>query len=164
MSIEELLQQMEDYRSRREQRDHRPEWLRRFVAEAANLFEPLSNVGRVGYDCQADERGWIVCMYLGTTEIIGGPKDGQIEHAGFVIDIKHLMGMFQQVHRFEWYSLSNDNDDRFNEATRSLLTLHGEILDAGFVQLELLACPPKYVAPAIRKDLTRDNTLSAESE
>lgn len=150
MSIEELLQQMEDYRARREQRDHRPEWLRRFVISAADMFEPLSNVGRVGYDCQADERGWTVCMYLGTTEIIGGPKDGQIEHAGFVIDIKQLMEMFQQVHRFEWYSLSNENDERFNEATRSLLTIHGDVED-GFVQLELLACPPKYVAPAIRK-------------
>ena len=104
----------------------------------------------VSGDSQADERGWTICMYLGTTEIIGGPKDGQIEHAGFVIDIKQLMEMFQQVHRFEWYSLSNENDQRFNETTRSLLTVHGEVED-GFVQLELLACPPKYVAPAIRK-------------
>ena len=91
-------------------------------------------------------------MYLGTTEIIGGPKDGQIEHASFVIDVKHLISMFDDVHRFEWYSLSNENDDRFNEATRSVLSIHGKINDTAFVQLELLACPPKFVGPGVRRE------------
>ncbi len=151
MSIEELLQQMEDYRSRRELRDQRPEWLRQFIIDASNLFEPLSSVGRVGYDCQADERGWTACLYMGTTEIIGGPKDGQIEHAGFVIDVKQLMSLFQEVHRFEWYSLSNNDDDRFNEPTRAVLSIHGYVQKTEFVQLELLACPPKFVGPGVRK-------------
>lgn len=160
MSIEELLQQMEDYKARRDERDHRPDSLKDFVHQAADVFEPLSSVGRVGYDCQADERGWTVCMYLGTTEILGGPKDGQIEHAGFVIDLKQVMQLFQEVHRFEWYSLSNENDARFNEATRSVLTVHGDVDDAGFVQLELLACPPKYVGPGVRKDVNQDNKMT----
>ena len=72
MSIEELLEQMEQYRLRREQRDCRPEWLKGFIQQASSLFEPLTHVGRVGYACQFDERGWTVCMYLGTTEIVGG--------------------------------------------------------------------------------------------
>lgn len=162
MSIDELLQQMEDYRNRREERDHRPEWLRQFVIDAADLFEPLSSVGRVGYDCQADERGWTICMYLGTTEIIGGPKDGQIEHAGFMIDMKQLMQMFTAVHRFEWYSLSNESDERFNEETRSVLTIHGDVQGEGFVQLELLACPPKFVGPGIRKNTNNSDLMTTD--
>ena len=162
MSIEELLQQMEEYRTRREQRDHRPEWLPLFIGQAASLFEPLCSVGRVGYDCHADERGWRVCLYLGTTEIIGGPKDGQIEHASFMIDVKQLVAMFQQIHRFEWYSLSNQNDDRFNDATRSLLTIHGDTCDGNFVQLELFASPPRYVEPGIHEDFNRGETMPAE--
>jgi len=159
MSIEELLQQMEDYRTRREQREHRPDWLQDFIRNAARLFEPLSTVGRVGYDCQADERGWTVTMYLGTTEIIGGPKDGQIEHAGFGLDVQQLMAMFQTIHRFEWFSISNESDDRFNESTRSVLSLRGELAEEGFVQLELLASPPKYVGPGIKKDANQDDAL-----
>lgn len=150
MSIEELLQQMEAYRNRREHPDHRPEWLRDFVKSAAALFEPLTSIGRVGYDCQADERGWTVTLYLGTTEIIGGPKDGQIEHAGFVIDLQQLTELFQRIHRFEWYSVSNEQDDRFNESTRSVLAISGNCDSENFVQLELLASPPRYVGPAFK--------------
>jgi len=162
MSIEELLQQMEDYRTRRDQQDHRPDWLRDFIKKAASLFEPLTNIGRVGYDCQADERGWNVCLYLGTTEIIGGPKDGQIEHAGFVIDMKQLMAIFQDVQRFEWYSINNENDDRFQEPIRSVLTLNGHIEGGHFIQLELLASPPRYVGPGFRKQHNNDNSLTVD--
>lgn len=151
MSIEELLQQMEAYRNRREHPDHRPEWLRDFVKSAASLFEPLTNIGRVGYDCQADERGWTVTLYLGTTEILGGPKDGQIEHAGFVIDMKQLTELFTMIQRFEWYSVSNENDDRFNESIRSVLAISGKCDSENFVQLELLASPPRYVGPAFKQ-------------
>ncbi|MEZ6129279.1 MAG: hypothetical protein R3C59_11395 [Planctomycetaceae bacterium] len=159
MSIEELLQQMEDYRARRGQQDHRPDWLRHFIKKAAALFEPLTTVGRVGYDCQADERGWNVCLYLGTTEIIGGPKDGQIEHAGFVIDLKQLMTIFQNVQRFEWYSISNKNDDRFEEPIRSVMKITGQTEDGHFVQLELLASPPRFVGPGLRQQ-HNDNSLT----
>ncbi|MEZ6121715.1 MAG: hypothetical protein R3C49_00910 [Planctomycetaceae bacterium] len=151
MSIEELLQQMEDFRSRREQRDHRPEWLKTFIRHAADVFEPLSSVGRVGFECQADERGWHVCLYLGTTEIIGGPRDGQIDHAGFVVDMRHVMGLFQSIQRFEWYSVSNQLDDRFQEPIRSVLLVHGTTDDNQSVQLELLASPPTKAGPGIRR-------------
>ena len=149
MSIEELLQQMEDYRTRREQRDGRPEWLKTFIRNVAELFEPLNNIGRVGFDCQGHERGWTVCVYLGTTEIIGGPKDGQIEHASFVVDVVSLTGLFHKIDRFEWYSVSNDSDDRFEEATRSLLSLHGAADADNQVHLELLHAPPRFVGPGL---------------
>lgn len=150
MSIEELLQQMEKYHSRRKQTDHRPAWLRDFVRGVADMFEPLEYSGRVGFDCQAGEKGWIVTMYLGTTEIIGGPRDGQIDHVSFRIDLTKLTSQFESVERLEWYSVSNENDVRFSDATRSLLSIIGSVADGQYVQLELLASPPKSAGPGLR--------------
>ena len=154
MSIEELLQQMEDYRTRREQRDHRPQWLRDFIKNAAEVFEPLEHTGRVGFDCQLSDRNWIVTMYLGTTEIIGGPRDGQIDHVSYRIDLSRLTRLFQSVQRLEWYSLTNEHDERFNDATRSLVSVVGTVEGDQVVQLEMLGTPPKYVESGLKKNAT----------
>ena len=149
MSIEELLEQMEQYRLRREQRDYRPEWLKLFVQQAAGLFEPLTHVGRVGYDCQCDERGWTVCMYLGTTEIVGGRKDGQIDHAGFRIDLNQISGLFREMTRFEWYSVAGSVEQPQTESIRALISVYGTVAVGGDVRLELLAVPPDFVGPGL---------------
>ncbi len=147
MSIEELLEQMEQYRLRREQRDYRPDWLKRFVENAAALFEPLTFVGRVGYDCQLDERGWTVCMYLGTSEIVGGPRDGQIDHASFRIDLTQIIPLFSTMNRMEWYSVANTADTV--HPVRSLLCVHGKVADGEEVRLELMAVPPNIIRPGL---------------
>lgn len=150
MSLEELLKQMEDFRSRKEKRDCRPDWLKQFVNNAASLFEPLAHSGRVGFDCQGDERGWTVCMYLGTTEIIGGPRDGQIEHASFLVDLKKLEDIFASIDRLEWYSIANPSNEHFDDATRSVLSVRGQAMGGENVHLELLHSPPRFVEPAFR--------------
>ena len=154
MSIEELLQQMEDYRNRRERRDHRPQWLRSFIQNAAEVFEPLEHAGRVGFDCQLSDRNWIVTMYLGTTEIIGGPRDGQIDHVSYRIDLCRMTDLFESVDRLEWYSLSNEHDERFNDSTRSLISVVGTVEGEQTVQLEVLGTPPRYVGPGLKNHHT----------
>jgi hypothetical protein len=154
MSIEDLLEQMERYRFRREQRDYRPEWLKSFIRMAASLFEPLSHLGRVGYDCQCDERCWTVCMYLGTTEIVGGARDGQIDHADFRIDLVQLPRLFHRVTRMEWYSLTGDAPVPTVSRVRSVVAVHGTVLAheplaEQDVRLELLALPPDFVGPGL---------------
>jgi hypothetical protein len=150
MSIEELLIQMEQYRLRREQRDYRPEWLKKFVEQASAVFEPLTHAGRVGYDCQFDDRGWTVCMYLGTTEIVGGAKDGQIDHASFRIDLNAVSQLFDNVNRFEWYSVTETEKNSKSEVDgiRSLMCLHGTT-GVHEIRLELLATPPRFVGPGL---------------
>lgn len=149
MSIEELLEQMEQYRLRREQRDYRPEWLKNFVQQASSLFEPLTHVGRVGYDCQFDERGWTICMYLGTTEIVGGAKDGRIDHASFRIELAQLSRLFTSISRFEWYSVAETDACGETSDIRSLITVHGVATEGDEVRLELLAVPPQSVKPGL---------------
>ncbi|MEY3457343.1 MAG: hypothetical protein RL215_500 [Planctomycetota bacterium] len=148
MSIEELLEQMEQYRLRREQRDYRPEWLQRFVEGAAQLFEPLMSVGRAGFDCQLDERGWLVSLYLGTTEIVGGPRDGQVDHVSFCVDLLRLQGMFSRLTRLEWYSVAA-GDGSGCGGIRSLVSVHGEVSGGGAVRLEVLSIPPEVVRPGL---------------
>ena len=165
MSIEELLEQMEQYRLRREHRDYRPDWLKRMIAEAAVVFEPLQDLGRVGYDCRFDERGWTVCMYLGATEVIGGPQDGHIDHASFRIDLHQLQTLFQSVDRMEWYSvadgISTAPESRVDRCSggsgcgdaerspRSLISVHGTTACGNSLILELLAIPPDFVGPGL---------------
>ena len=152
MSIEDLLEQMERYRLRREERDYRPEWLKSFISRAAGLFEPLTHAGRVGYDCQCDERGWTVCMYLGTTEIVGGARDGQIDHADFSLDLTHVPELFSQLNRLEWYSVAGGTRGPQADRIRSLIAAHGTVLDGDSqqpVRLELLAIPPDLIGPGL---------------
>ncbi len=149
MSPEELLQQLEEYESRREPRDRRPKRLKYLIQQIADLFEPLRDVARVGYDCRMDEHGWLIRMYLGTTEIIGGPKDGQIEHASFRLDLQQLIGHFETIERLEWYSVANAEPDEASGQVRSLLSLVGKADEGKRIQLELLGCPPKYAPPGM---------------
>lgn len=153
MSIEELLRQMDEYHARRSNgvHDSRPEWLTEFVESAASVFEPLQGYGRVGFDAQGDERGWTVSLFLGTTEIIGGPKDGQIEHAGFMIDVMELQRLFETLNRFEWYSIANQPDDPFDGETRSVLMMSGEIKSGQNIKLELFHTPPRFAEAAFQK-------------
>ncbi len=149
MSIEELLEQMEQYRLRREHRDYRPDWLKQFVRNAAALFEPLAEFGRVGYDCRVDERGWIVCMYLGATETVGGPLDGHIDHASFRLDLQQLQQLFNQVERMEWYSVANPDHRTPEHSVRSLISVSGQVEGGNQLKLELMAVPPDFVGPGL---------------
>lgn len=151
MSIDEVLRQMEEYQLRREERDYRPTWLKEFIQRISTIFEPLTDAGRVGYECETDEDGWIVCMYLGTTEIIGGPRDGQIDHVSFRLNIQQLVAEFSATHRVEAYSIANDADDRFNEPIRCVIVVHGLVEEQHAVKLEILTAPPKYVAPGLHR-------------
>ena len=148
MSPEELLQHLAECESRRTPKDRRPIWLKQLIHQVAELFEPLRDVARAGYDCRMDEQGWLIRMYLGTTEIIGGPKDGQIEHASFRMDLQQLTEVFEQVDRLEWYSVANVEPEEFDGQLRCLLSVVGKVAEGQKIQLELLASPPKYAPPA----------------
>jgi hypothetical protein len=151
MSIDELLEQLQIHRETRELRDYRPKWLRDFVARAADLFEPLETFGRAGFDCQLDEHGWIVSMYLGATEVIGGPDDGHIEHASFRMNLEQLQSLFGTIEHFEWYSLADTPESGVKHSLRSLVAIHGVLSsDAEHrIRLEVLSVPPTVVRPGL---------------
>jgi hypothetical protein len=107
LSARHLLQQIETDRSKRAKRDIRPVWLTALIECAAELFEPLAEVGRVGFDCRLDEQGWSVSLYLGTVEFVGGKTDGQTQRVGFRFDLKALLEQFTRVDDVSWTVLDH---------------------------------------------------------
>ena len=148
MPVKHLLRQVEIYRSKREQRDVRPEWVTRLIERVADLFEPLADEARVGYDCQLAEDRWIVEMFLGATELVGGPRDGQSRYTNFQFDFHHLLDLFATVDRFRWNALPEKLDD---EGTpRSSVMIEGSV-DGNSVRLHIYSFPPDDAGPGFRE-------------
>ena len=149
MPVRHLLRQVEIYRSKREQRDSRPDWLTQFIEEAADLFEPLDDAGRVGFDCQLVEDRWVVEMYMGGTEIVGGPNDGEIRHAVFQLDLHAMLNRFEEVDRFRWNCIPESLDE--DEGTpRSSVMIDGRT-GGNALRLHVYSFPPEDAGPGFRE-------------
>lgn len=144
--IKHLLKQLESFAEQRPERDVRPEWLSHFVQQVAELFAPLSGVGRVGYECQFDETCWEARMYLGTLEIVGGKEDGQAKHLSFEFDLHRMLGCFSRIEGFAWNVFSS------GQSSSSFLTVQGLVGDNP-VRLKLYSRPPQGTGPALRQHL-----------
>ena len=148
MPVRHLLRQVEIYRSNREQRDVRPEWVTELIERVADLFEPLADEARVGYDCQLTEDRWVIEMFLGATELIGGPRDGQSRFTNFQFDLHNLLDLFATVDRFRWNSFPEKLDD---EGTpRSSVMIEGNV-DGNMVRLHIYSFPPEDAGPGFRE-------------
>ena len=154
-----LLKQIESDRSRRSKRDRRPAWLAAFVEFVAEQFEPLADVGRVGFDCRLDEEGWSVAMYLGSIELVGGKDDGQTRHLDFRCNLQAVLGRFTRVHQTTFTVLQGDvvsSAEVGSAATtdelgpRSVVMIDGQIVD-NRVRLAIYSQPPSAVGPGLRR-------------
>jgi len=153
MPVQHLLKQVELYRERkaeRENRDVRPAWLTTFINEAAELFEPASGVGRVGFDCRLSEDSWQVDLFLGTTEMVGGATDGETKQIDFTFDAAKAIALFDDVHRFLWSIETTEQNKIGNEERNSLLSIEG-FREEQSVLLKIHAAPPSQTGPALRQ-------------
>jgi hypothetical protein len=144
-----LLAQIETDRSRRANRDKRPEWLNGLVEEAAASFEPLAGVARVGYECLPDERGWNISVYLGTVEQVGGKSDGQTRRPDFRCDLKRLLEQFARIDEVEWTVWPDGRDDGL-VAQQSTITVAG-LVGSSLVRLQVRSSAPDTVGPGLRE-------------
>ena len=151
MLVKHLLKQLEFHKRDRKERDRRPEWLSAFVHQTAALFEPLSGVAKVGYQCELTPDGWEDRMYLGSTEVVGGRDDGQSRFISFEFDFGRLTEGFTRVDEFRWNVCATADG-----STGSFVTLRGQI-DSHSVQLKLYTRPPCDAGPAFRQ--RADGTL-----
>lgn len=148
LPVQHLLQQVELYRSNRNNRDVRPEWLSRFIDRTADLFDPFHEVARVGFDCRLDEDGWEVGLYLGTTEIVGGREDGRSRLCNFEFDLNALIGQFSEIERFSWSAFPEAGDAALSP--HSFVTLSG-FVDGNLLRLRIHSTPPTQVGPGFRQ-------------
>jgi hypothetical protein len=144
-----LLQQIETDRSKRSKRDIRPEWLTRLVECVAELFEPVADVGRVGFDCRLDEQGWSVALYLGSVELVGGKSDGQRQYAGFRFDVKSLIDCFSRLDDLSW-NVSEPSVSGPDAGPRSFLSVDAWIGE-NRVRLEVHSAAPETVRAGLRR-------------
>lgn len=149
MPVKHLLKHLESYRNRRNNRDIRPAWVTQFVNNAAELFEPIDDVGRVGFDCQVADDCWEVALYLGSTEIVGGKEDGQFRFSGFDFDLRALIGQFHEVENIQ-LATSDDGGDDSPSVLRSNVMIEGRI-DDNRIRVRVHSIPPGDVGPGLRR-------------
>jgi len=138
---------MEAWQPGQNRRDTRPAWLTGLIEEFADLFEPLTGVARVGFDSRLEDDCWVVRMYLGTTEIVSGPRDGQTQAMPFELNLQKLFSRFQNVDEFFW-SVFPDSAEDIDEA-QAYITLSGSV-DQNPIRFHLFAIPPAEAGPGMR--------------
>lgn len=149
LPVQHLLKQVEDYRTRRAERDIRPDWLTAMIDDVAELFEPLHEVGRVGFDCQMTEACWLVRMYLGGVEIVGGKDDGRTRQPDFQFDLLEVLEQFDSVDHFCWSAVPQQSLAA-DAVPCSTVTIDGSV-DNQRIRLQLCSSPPNVTGPGLRE-------------
>lgn len=147
LPVQHLIKQVETFRARRESRDIRPDWLVDLIEDVADMFDPSSDA-RVGFDCQMDEGRWVVGLFLGGTEIVGGRNDGLSKHTAFRFDIAALLNHFSMIEACGWES--GEDGDGYTLMSGSRLEVEG-LVEANRVCLRIFAISPEDVGPGFRR-------------
>lgn len=157
LPIQHLMKQMENFNSESMNLNCRPLWLNSFVDEVADIFNPYEEVGRVGFDCQFTEECWEVGLFLGSTEIVGGERDGQFIAASFQFDLLQLLDRFESVNRFHFNFLEQIEAQSTCDPASAYITIEGHLADLELVRLNVYATPPEEAGPGFRK--SRDGKI-----
>jgi hypothetical protein len=144
-----LLHQIDSQDPNRPSRDIRPDWLTSFIDDAADLFEPLPGVARVGFQSELSENGWVVGLYLGRVEIIGGRHDGETQPVNFEFDLRALLGRFQVVDEFVFGAFPRSHDAP-SVSARSFVTIAG-IVGENPLRLQIYSLPPDHAGPGLKE-------------
>lgn len=148
LAVHHLIRQVEADRLR--PRDRRPGWLTEMIDELANLFEPISISGRVGYDCTWQDDHWNLQMYLGRVELVGGMRDGLQKPLNFEFDVRVLLKYFSTLERVIWTSIPDEqaNESSLRTSPAGLL-VSGTVADQHLI-LTILEQAPLETAPALQ--------------
>ena len=150
LALQHLISKIESPAYRR-QRSSGPVWLTEFVDQAAELFEPFVDIGRVGYECAPGEDRWEISMYLGGTELVGGKTDGAIRTVAFQFNLVDLQTIFEPLDEFTWNAFPAGT---FPEGThsrdRSFIAVTGRYRDS-LVRLRIYCTAPQETGPGMRQ-------------
>lgn len=147
LSVRHLLAQLEAGADRRNAGFSLPSWIQRFIQQAAAILEPTSESARAGFRCRVEELRWIVHLFLGRTELVGGPSDGASLLTGFAIDVELLRDCFEAVYRTSWYALPATSPE---EADNAALVIDG-IVSGQVLRLIISLSPPAEIGPGMKR-------------
>lgn len=130
-------------------RNVRPAWMTELIDSVAELFEPFTDVGRVGFECRLTDDHWEVSMYLGKTEFVGGKADGEMKTVDFQFDLLKLNQLFTQIHVMTWSAFpgADGSEDR---SECSFVSMDG-IYRENTVRLRIFSAPPEQAGPGLRQ-------------
>ena len=140
-----ILRNLEDREPR--SGDSRPNWLVELIDRAAVLFEPLMSVSRVGFDCWPTEDHWVLYLFLGDTEIIGGSDDGRLDPPEFHFDLLALFELLDDVQSSQWTVFPVADDETGSD--RSFVSLMAKY-QGNPVCLRLLSIAPGHAGPGLK--------------
>ena len=90
-------------------------------------------------------------LFLGSTEIVGGQRDGQFIAASFQFDLLQLLDRFESVNRFHFNFLEQSDSLTTSDCSSAYITIEGHLTDLEIVRLNVYATPPEEAGPGFRK-------------
>jgi hypothetical protein len=147
LRIQHLLQHLEN--NPRGVRNLRPQWISNLIEQVSDLFDPFTEVARVGFDCRVTDGRWEVALYLGRTELIGGRHDGSAELVNFRFDLLGLCRYFHSIERLEWNAVPQASE-HLGDDQGSLVLLEGH-WEENPVILQIHAVPPDQAGPGLKR-------------
>ena len=88
-----------------------PEWLQQFADAVALQMNPVDLLAPVGcHFCLVDET-WEITLFVSSTQIVGGKKDGVFRHSRFNVDLQSVTDLFSDVRKMSWQALPMAADD-----------------------------------------------------
>ncbi len=127
-----------------------PEWLKGWLQQVADLFEPFSGVARAGYECFQANGTWEISLFLGQNETLGGQHDGQLLPVNFRFDVAGLLHLFGELNVLRW----NAFPDAFvfrdaGYPMESFLLAEGLVQGEG-IRLQVQALPPEAIGSGLQ--------------
>lgn len=151
--IRHLIRQLEKTREGRAEhpRGNRPLplWMGRFIAQAAELFEPFSGLARVGYETIRCGESWEISLFLSEQEQVGGSADGQITAVNFRFNVLGLSQCFSRLESLTWNAFPNSHVCFDDKGDLAFLIARGDV-EGTQVSLQILAAPPEHIGPGMR--------------
>ncbi len=146
LAVRHLIRELE-IKGRPVNRLNVPDWLKEFLGEASDDFDPASETARAGYECRITEQGWEASLFLGASEVVGGARDGQLQSTPFQLDVAALMKRFDRVDACHWNALPPQGDAA---ADNSCITLEG-VACGEPLRLHVRATPVASARVALRR-------------
>ncbi len=113
MPREDLKPKIDDVEIREPQP---PKWLGELATLATQAFHSQSLLAPVGCHFHRNDEvtptQWEVTLFISSTEVYGGARDGQCVFSHFMVDLRDLMSAFDVVESCYWQAQSQADDDQ----------------------------------------------------
>src|SRR5579863_3928411 len=88
-----------------------PGWLKELADATALLMMPADVMAPIGcHYCCVDDT-WEISLFVSSTEIVGGERDGDVRRSRFCLDVEAVKKLLDEVHGISWQAQSLASDD-----------------------------------------------------